>query len=52
MSVEADVIQHAAQLLASRTLDGEILEELPIDLANSEGWQRLAEAVRRVGRTE
>lgn len=52
VSVEADIKQHAAQLLASRTLDGEILEELPIDLVNSEGWQRLAEAIRRFGITE
>lgn len=47
ISVDADVTKRVAELLMSRTGDGEVLEELALDLSTPEGWQSLAEAVRR-----
>jgi hypothetical protein len=47
ISVDVEVTKRVAELLMSRTEDGEVLEELALDVSAPEGWQSLAEAVRR-----
>lgn len=47
ISVDIDVTQRDADLLTSCTEDGEILEELALNLSAPGDWQLLAQAVRR-----
>lgn len=49
VSVDIDLTKQFAELLSSRTADGELLEEDGLDLSSPAGWQALTEAVRRNG---
>lgn len=49
MSVEIDINSKAGTLLASRNVDGEVLQELALNFALGEGWSLLAESVRQSG---
>lgn len=52
ISVDIDLAKRTAESLVSRTADGEVLEELASDLSAAEGWQSLAEVVRRASETQ
>jgi hypothetical protein len=52
ISVDVDVTKRVAELLMSRTADGEVLEELALDLSAPDGWPSLAEAVRRASNAQ
>lgn len=47
ISVDVELTKRVAEMLVSRTEDGEVLEELALNLSASEHWQQLAEAIRR-----
>ncbi len=49
VSVDIDLTKQFAELLSSRTADGELLEEASLDLSSPAGWQALTESVRRNG---
>ena len=49
ISVEIDLTKRSADVLSSRTSDGEVVEELALDLSAEDGWQELTQAVRRSG---
>jgi hypothetical protein len=52
VSVEIDLVKYAAELLASRTTDGEILEEIAMNLSLPNDWKRLTERVIYLGQLQ
>lgn len=47
LALEVDLAAHKGELLISRTHDGEILEELSLNLDNSSDWSLAAQSVQR-----
>lgn len=51
-SIDIDLARRVAELMVSRTADGDVLDEGVIDLTAPEGWKTLADAVRRHAKTQ
>lgn len=47
VSVDIDITKRVADVLMSRTVNGDVVEELAVDLSTPQAWELLAKAVRR-----